>query len=107
MGNDQDLNALMSSEVFRNYLSIELEREAKEKVLTDEQVKREKRSFEDTSNALESFANFELSIKQNEISKKAFLDMQKQISENPGLAKKLGSKFVNAVMMLDLDDSTF
>jgi|LauGreDrversion4_2_1035121.scaffolds.fasta_scaffold44738_2 hypothetical protein len=107
MGNDQDLNALMSSEVFRNYLAIEQEREAKAHLLTDEQVKSASRKFEEQNKVLEAFANFELQVKGDEILKKAFLDMQHQISSNPELAKKLGNKFVNAIMMLDLEDSTF
>lgn len=107
MGNDQDLKALMSSEVFRNYLAIELEKEAKAHLLSDEQIKNSQRSFEEKNAALESFIKFESAIKQNDMLKKSFLDMQKQISENPGLAKKLGSKFVDAIMMLDLEDSTF
>lgn len=103
MSNDQDLKALMSSEVFRNYLALENEREANQGKLTSDEVKILKRKAKETEDAITAFSEFELSIKENRFLKKAFLDMQKQIQENPALGKKLGAKFVNAIMMLDLE----
>jgi len=103
MSNDQDLNALMSSEVFRNYLALENEREANQGKLTAEDIKILKRKAKDTEDIITAFAEFELSVKENRFLKKAFLDMQKQIQENPALVKRLGVKFVDAIMMLDLE----
>lgn len=103
MSNDQDLKALMSSEVFRNYLALENEREANQGKLTSDEVKTLKIKAKETEDVITAFSEFELSIKENRFLKKAFLDMQKQIQENPALSKKLGAKFVNAIMMLDLE----
>jgi hypothetical protein len=108
MGNDQDLKALMSSEVFRNYLAIEMEREANAHIPTEAQIKEAKYKAEETKKAIAAFDQFEKSIKENFLLKKAFLDLKKQLSENPELSKKLGAKFINALAMLDLEeDSTF
>jgi hypothetical protein len=106
MDNDQDLKALMSSEVFRNYLSLEMEREAKAKLPNEEQIKISQRKAKEASEALTAFAQFETQVKENFLLKEAFLNMQKEISNNPALAQKLGKKFTDAIMMLDLD-STF
>jgi len=107
MGNDQDLKALMSSEVFRNYLAIELEREAKSHLPSEEQIKQAKRKAEETNAVIKAFSQFEASVKENALLKKAFIDIKKEISNNPALAKKLGKKFTDALMLLDLEESTF
>lgn len=107
MNNDQDLKALMSSEVFRNYLSIELERESKAHLATDEQLKQAKRQAQEFKNAIEAFAEFEIKVREDEVLKQAFIDMRQKLLESPALRKQLGSKFANAIMMLNLEDSTF
>lgn len=106
MDNDQDLKALMSSEVFRNYLSLELEREAKAQVPSQEEIKRAQRKAQETSEVIKAFAEFETQVKENFILKQAFTKMKNQIATDPEFARKLDKKFVNAIMMLDLD-STF
>lgn len=106
MENDQDLKALMSSEVFRNYLAIELEREANSNVPTAAEIKIAERKAKEANDAIKAFAAFEANVKENFLLKEAFVKLQRQISNDPVLAKKLGKKFTDAIMMLDLD-STF
>lgn len=106
MNNDQDLKALMSSEVFRNYLSLELEREAKAQVPSQEAIKIAQRKAKETSEIIKAFAEFETQVKENFLLKEAFVKMKNEITSNPDFARKLDKKFVNAIMMLDLD-STF
>lgn len=107
MSDDQDLKALMSSEVFRNYLSIENEREANAHKITEEQLKTAMRKAKELDEAVVAFSNFETSVKENRFLKKAFLDIQKRASEDPEFKKKLGPKFMEALMLLDLEESTF
>lgn len=109
MGYDQDLNALMSSEIFRNYLQIELEKEASAVLMKDKLSMEADQEFikqqKQFSDIIEKFAEFELSIKENRFLKQEFLNLQKEISSNEKFANELGSQFVNAIMMLDLEDS--
>lgn len=86
----EDHNALMSSEIFRAYAALEMEKEAKNKV-TEAQV-------------LDELIKFENMIKENPIMLKTFVTLQKRIGSDPGYRDSLDSKFASAVMLLELED---
>lgn len=89
---NEDWNALMDSEVMRNYLQQELSKEAQ----PEPQISEEK--------VVSEFAAFENQINENEEMKQAFLLLQKKLGSDQEYAQACDPLFVQAVMMLDLDE---
>ncbi len=84
---NQNLKALMSSEIFRNFAALELKKQAKPQ--------------EDT---FEQFLAFQDKIRENPDLKKYFLNMQTKIASDTSFRNRLSSKFIEAISMLDLED---
>lgn len=85
----QDWDALMSSEIFRNYLNSEIQKEAIAKQ-------------EEAAN-LNYFLKIQENIKNDSKLKAAFLDLQNKLANDQGYRAKVNPDFAKAVMLLDLD----
>lgn len=92
MVTNQDWEAMMNSIVFKEYVKNEL--------------KNTSHKTASTKNYLEDFINFENKIKENAELKKYFQNMKNKIASDLSFASKLDKKFVNAIMMLDLEDNS-
>jgi hypothetical protein len=93
MMSDMTLQALMDSEVFRNFASEEIKKE-------QIKVEAEKKSLE---NVLSEFETFELRVKQSPEQLKVFQSLQKRFASDQTYTETIDPKFVEAVMLLDLD----
>ena len=93
-----DWNAAISSEVFRNYASAELEKEAANKKTPEDELNME-------VELLQNFEKFEAKVNSSPILKAAFKKMQDTFMRDPDYTAKVSSSFVEGVMMLQLEDN--
>ncbi len=97
MQNDLDWQSLMSSEVFRNYLQIELRKEAEVQELQKEQDNQ-------VEKLMEAFHQLETLIKENVLLKHQFKQVQAAIRSNQINVQHLSDLEKEAFLMLELDD---
>lgn len=91
---DMDKAAIMDSEIMRNYLKNELKKEAESKPSVPEVNEEE---------VVQAFTNFESEIKDNPKTLAVFKALQTKFGSDKEYAKSCDPLFVQAVMMLDLD----
>ena len=90
---DMNWKAAMSSEIFREYLKNELAKEASMPSipkLNEDQV-------------LNELEEFQTKVKNDPYLKSAFLKLQQKFATDPVYRSKTNAKFVEGVMLLDLD----
>ena len=92
-----DWNAAISSEVFRNYATSELQKEATENKTAEEE-------FEIEVELLQNFENFEKKVNTSPQLKLAFQKLQRTFISDPEYTAKVHPSFVEGVMMLKLED---
>lgn len=93
---DMDTAAIMDSEVMRSYLENELKKEKQQQTHTVAHVNEDE--------VVEAFHDFEDSIKKDAKKLAVFKTLQRKFSSDVEYAKKCNPLFVQAVMMLDLDE---
>jgi len=100
---DMTWKAAISSEIFREYVSNELKREALEK---SSEAKFDKIELEakESENAFEEFDNFEREVLASPFLKNKFKKVKEYLIKNPDVISKVDSNFVNGVMMLNFED---
>lgn len=91
--NDTDWKSLMSSEVFREFASSELRKEAR-KEIENETLKKE---------FMLKFNTLQRKIKLSPELKKSFVKLQKAFLTNDEYRKDVHPLFVQGVLLLDLD----
>ena len=91
---DMDWKAAMSSEIFREYCKIELQKEAQAPQVA--QVKEEE--------VLEDFDKFQNMVNSNPQMKLAFKELKEKFSSDLEYRDGVDPNFVNGVMLLDLGD---
>ena len=91
---NEDWNAIMSSDVFQEYLRNELKKEANQQPTSDLKL----------DSILESFAEFEKKVNENPKLKRAFAKWQEVFSNNMDYRDKVDPSFVDAVMMLNIQN---
>jgi hypothetical protein len=94
MSNDMDTQALMSSEVFCNYLNQEIKRQAQEKI--------ESQNLQET--VLKRFGEFQDKVNADPYLKAEFLRLQQRFINEPSYKDTINEDFVNGVMLLRLED---
>jgi hypothetical protein len=94
MLDDMDTQALMSSEVFCNYLNQEMKRKAQLQIESENSQK----------NALKTFSDFQDKVNANPYLKAEFLKLQKRFINDPSYKNTINEDFVNGVMLLRLED---
>lgn len=87
----EDRNAVMSSEIFREYYFNSLRAEAKKEPKSIDAIK-----------VFEEFEAFEKKVRQSPQMKKAFQALQHKFSTDPDYTAKVDPKFVEGVMLLNL-----
>jgi hypothetical protein len=92
MLNDMDTQALMSSEVFCNYLDHEMKRQAQEKAIVSE------------DSVLKSFGELQDKIKYSPYLRGEFVKLQNRFINEPGYKETINEDFVRGVMLLSLED---
>lgn len=98
-----DWQAAMSSEIFRNYVAQELEREAEE-ASEAAQIKRAEAHLKALEEQAEAFEEFERRVEASPVLKARLKQAQDALLNNPELAAKTDPDFVRGIMMLDLDE---
>ncbi len=93
-----DWKAAMSSEIFREYVKIEMEKERIKKEAKVEEI--------DKDAILKQFFEVEKMIISNPQIKTAFKTLRDQLMAHPEYieSKKIDKKFAEAIMLFDLDD---
>ena len=94
MRDDMDTKALFSSEVFKNYVAIELEKEAKAA----------RAAIVDEKKVIEDFQSFEKRVNASVQLKQTFAALKKEFENNSALREKTDSRFVDAVMLLSIEE---
>ena len=89
--NDMDHKALMSSEIFREYLKTQTKKIAKVTSNDEEQL-----------NTLDDFRVFEREVRASPKKLAVFRALQQKFQHDPDYAAQVDSNFADAVMMLDL-----
>jgi len=89
----EDWNAAMDSEVFREYLKAELQKEA--------MPKPEPQPI-DKAQVLEEFVEFEKKVLSTPKMKMAFMALQQKFRTDPEYTAKVDPSFVEGVMLLNL-----
>jgi len=92
----EDWNALLSSEVFKEFYDKELQKEAQIAVKPQE-------TKEEQDMVATQFMEFEAKIKEDPILKQAFKTWQDRLRADEDYARKTNPAFVQGVLMLDLD----
>lgn len=105
MIDEMDWKAAMNSEIFREYVSNELNREAQEKA---ERPQKEatalKKEMEHREKVLDAFADFEKELKSKPLLLNKFKQARQILLNNPEIADKTDPKFIDGIMMLDLGE---
>lgn len=106
MATKEDWAAAMDSEIFREYMRSEIpkiaERQEKEK---KEAIAKDLESKVDAElKVYEELDNFEKTIKASPELLNTFRAVKAKILENPEIMKKADPKFVDGILMLDLED---
>lgn len=119
MKSNQDWNAAMSSEIFREYVNNELQKEAakeqddlktiREYIAGEIRkeafvIKNEEKEIDEKASVLAEIEKFEKIIKNNAELFEKFKMAKRALIENPGLVDKVDSNFVRGIMMLDLGE---
>ena len=91
---NEDWTALMSSDVFSEYLKNELKKEANQP----------KEAKPELGSVLDSFASFEKKVNENPKLKRAFSKWQEVFSSDMVYRDRVDQDFVDAVMMLNIKD---
>lgn len=93
----EDWSAALSSEVFRNFAASELAKE-KSNIKTAEELEIEKEK------AIEEFEAFQKKVNASPKLKKTFKTLQVHFLTNAELVEKTDDKFVEAVLLLDIEE---
>ena len=116
---DQDWKMAMNSEIFREFVSNELRKEAeKEREDMDlirthlaDQIRAAKREeleveaeIEARSEALKSFGEFEKAVKASPEMLAKFKNAKAALMQNPSLMDKVDPTFIKGLMMIDLGE---
>jgi hypothetical protein len=97
MGNVMDWKAAMSSEIFREFVKNELQKEASEA--------RDSVTIEaNKEKVMDGFLEFQDRVQSNPKLKRAFSAWQKRFASDSEYRSKFNPDFVNGVMALFLDD---
>ncbi len=104
MVDDQDWKAAISSEVFRNYVMAELQKEAVEEANKETPEQKLERDTVEMDNALTAMDKFESQIKRSPQLLARFKAAKEALLANPELLNKVDPNFVQGIMMLDLPD---
>ncbi len=91
---NEDWAAIMSSDVFSEYLRNELKKEASQ----------QKEPEPELDSVLDSFAEFEKKVNENPRLKRAFAKWQEVFSEDMMYRDRVDQNFVDAVMMLNIQN---
>lgn len=92
-----DWKAAMSSEIFREYVKNELQKEAIDANKPEEKL--------DTGKILDDFEKFEFQVKNTPHLKKAFAAIRERLVNDPEYRSKVDPDFANGVMLLSLDEA--
>lgn len=93
---DMDYKAAMNSEVFRELAAAELKKQAATKK-TAEQIEQQE------LDALKAFDDFQLKVNASKKQKKIFKDLQTLFQTNEKFASTVDPKFVELVLLLNID----
>jgi len=94
MFDDMDSKALFGSEVFRNLINVEAQREA--------QAKKEAEVFQKT--ALEEFEEFQIRVNANPVLKEEFKKLQQRFINDSEYRDSTNQDFVQGVLLLRFED---
>lgn len=94
MFDDMDSKALFGSEVFRNLINVEAQREV--------QAKRDAETLEKT--ALEEFEEFQLRVNANPALKQEFKKLQQRFINDSAYRESVNQDFVQGVLLLRFED---
>ena len=104
MVDDIDWQAVCSSEIFRNYVVQQLEKQA-EDASEAAQIKRAEAHLKVLEEQAEEFEEFERKIAASPVLKAKLKQAQDALINNPELVAKTDPDFVRGIMMLDLDEA--
>lgn len=94
MVSKEDWNAAMSSEIFREYLAAELQKQAQAK--SEPQV--------DSEEVMDQWDQLESQIQSNPKLVQAFSALRQKFIDDPDYAEQVNPSFVKGVFMLDLPE---
>jgi hypothetical protein len=94
MFDDMDSKALFGSEVFRNLINIEAQKEA--------QIKKEAENLEKST--LQEFEDFQKKVNASSVLKDNFKKLQQRFINEPEYRKSINQDFVQGVLLLSFED---
>lgn len=104
MVDDQDWKAAISSEVFRNYVAIQLNEEAIKEAKKETEEQTLERQVNDMDHVLTAMDDFENKIKSSPQLLAKFKAAKMALLTHPELIDKVDSNFVKGIMMLNLPE---
>lgn len=105
MVDEQDWAACMDSEIFRNYVSAELRKEAEiEANRPAEEAAALHRELEGRHEAFAKLEEFEKAVRRNPGLLENFRRAKQALVDHPEILEKVDKKFINGLMMLDLGE---
>ena len=99
-----DFDKCFFSEVFRNYLEIQLKKEAEDKHTEELKKASEANTQEDLPKILEEFNALENKIRSNATLLNKFRIIRAELIHNPDYYEATDKKFADAVISMDLDE---
>ena len=99
---NQDWKAITSSEVFRNFVIAELQKEAEEEANKETPEQIEEREAAEAKRVLEAFGELESRLKKDPRLLSTFVRAKQAILQNAVDIEKVDPAFVEGLMMLDL-----
>lgn len=104
MVDEQDWKAITSSEVFRNFVISQLQKEAAEESNKPSKEQVIDAKIDEMDMALTAMDDFEERIHKNPELLAKFRNVKAYLIRNPDVHDKVDSNFVKGIMMLDLKD---
>ena len=104
MVDDQDWKAIISSEVFRNYVVAQLQKEAAEEASKPAPEQLLEQETDEMDQALTAMDEFEAQIKKSPQLLDTFKKAKAALLARPELLGKVDPNFVKGIMMLDLPE---
>lgn len=105
MVSEQDWKAVCDSEIFREFVAQELQKEAHEESQKQaRQLEDLEKQAEEEERMLDAFADLNKEILKNEPLRKKLVQARNYINAHPEVLEKTDENFVNGLMMLDLGE---
>lgn len=105
MVDEMTWKACMSSEIFREYLTSELDREAEELRIAEAAKKEElERKIDEDHETWQKLAEFRKKIAASPALKAKLRQAKAYLAEHPEMVEKVDAGFVRGLKLLDLDE---